>query len=242
MEIVYLNTNGFYGNKDKRRFSEEDNQKNAKRILQEIFESYSYSPDVLFFSEFDANSQVGKFVIDFLVKEKNYHCVYPNSWKEVSELYDSIVIAFSKVEKKSETSPNHWLKWNEILIDGYMIVGIHIPDSRHELERAKDFWDCLKSHYQKNISNKVIYIGDMNVFQEGTVGKNKFNEIFETAKDAWLSVGHSNDGKLDYTCKYKSRIDYAMLSPSMPKVLEMHNHQEFFIKMLSDHSLLQIKF
>lgn len=123
-----------------------------------------------------------------------------------------------------------------------MIVGVHIPDSSHQLEDAKDFWQCLESHYQKNISNKVIYIGDMNVFKEGTFGKKKYNKIFETAKDAWLSMGHSNDGELDYTCKYKSRIDYAILSSSMPEVIEMHNHQEFFTKKLSDHSLLQIKF
>lgn len=66
MEIVYLNTNGFYGDKDKRNFSDTNNQKNAEKILKEIFELYS--PDILFFSEFDVNSQVGKFLINFLVK------------------------------------------------------------------------------------------------------------------------------------------------------------------------------
>lgn len=95
MEIVYLNTNGFYGDKDKRYFSDENNQKNAERILKEIFELYS--PDILFFSEFDANCQVGKFAIKFLTEEKKYHCVYPNGWKEVSERYTSIVLAFTKM-------------------------------------------------------------------------------------------------------------------------------------------------
>lgn len=242
MEIVYLNANGFYGDKDKRNSSDENNQKNAERILEEIFEKVSYSPDILFFSEFDVNSQVGKFVIEFLVKNKKYHCVYPNGGKGLLKCHTSIVIAFSKVEKESKSSPNNWLKWNEILMDGYMVVGVHIPDSSCELERAKDFWKCLESHYQKNISNRVIYIGDMNVFKEGTYGKKKLNKILETAKDAWLSTGHSNNGKQDYTYKKESRVDYAILSPGLHKVLEMHNHQEFFKKMLSDHSLLQIKF
>lgn len=240
MEIVYLNTNGFYGDKDKRYFSDENNQKNAERILQGIFKLYS--PDILFFSEFDANSQVGKFVINFLVEEKKYYCVYPNGWKEIPECYTSIVIAFSKVKKESEPSPNCWLKWNEILMDGYMVIGVHIPDSSRQLKDGKDFWECLENHYQKNILNRVIYIGDMNVFKEGTLGKNKLNKILETAKDAWLSMGHSNDGARDYTYTSKSRIDYAILSPNMPEVVEIHNHQEFFTEGLSDHSLLQIKF
>lgn len=237
MEIVYLNTNGFCGDEDNKLFSD---KKTAEKILQEIFKLYS--PNILFFSEFNANSQVGKFVINFLVEEKKYHCVHPNNLKCIPEDYTSIVLAFSKVEKKSQPSPNDWLKWNEILMDGYMIVGVHIPDSSKRLKEAKGFWECLESHYQKNISNKVIYIGDMNVFKEGTFGKNKLNKILETAKDAWLSTGHSNDGKRDYTYKYETRIDYAILSPNMPKIVEMHNHQEFFTKRLSDHSLLQIKF
>lgn len=163
--------------------------------------------------------------------------------ENVSKDYTSIVLAFSKVEKKSESSPADWLKWNEIFVDGYRIVGVHIPDSRYNLEKAKDFWECLERHYQKYISNKFIHIGDMNVFEEGIFGKKKFNKILETAKDAWMSMGHSNDRELDYTYKYcKSRIDYAILSLNMHEVLEIHNHQGFFTKMLSDHSLLQIKF
>ena len=194
------------------------------------------------FSEFNANSQAGKFVIDSL---KGYYPVYPNGYTKVCESYTSIVFAFAKIVKKSEPSPNCWLKWNEILVDGYRIVGVHIPDSRYQLNDAKDFWECLESHYQKYISDRVIYIGDMNVFEEGTFGKNKLNKILKTAKDGWLIMGHSNGKEPDYTCKqgeYKSRIDYAILSPNMPKILEMHNHQDFFIKRLSDHSLLQIKF
>ena len=161
MEIVYLNANGFCGNKDKKKSSDVNNQKNAEKILQEIFESYSYSPDILFFSEFNPNSEVGEFVSDSL-EQKSYYRVDPNAGKGISEKISSMVLAFSKTKTHSEPSPNDWLKWNEILIDGYRIVGVHIPDTEHgtdmEKENAKDFWNCLEEHYQKNISNKVIII------------------------------------------------------------------------------------
>lgn len=240
MEITYLNINGFCGS-GKKKNEHQNNIENAKKILNDIFERFE--PDILFFSEFNVNTIAGVFAIKYL-KEKGYNPIYPDGYTfEKLKGYTSIVIAFAKFEKDSEHSPEDWLKWNEILVDGYRIVGVHIPDSEKEPKRAKNFWRHVEFHYGKyHNEEKILYIGDMNVFKEGTHGKNKLNRILETAKDGWIVTGHTNNNEADYTYKYKTRIDYAILTSNIPKILEMHNCQEFYLKGLSDHSLIQIKF
>ena len=239
MEVLYLNTNGFSGRKDKN--SEQDaNIDIAKNILREIL--HKDTPDVLYFSEFDANSKAGQEVIKEL-KEKGYTAVYPNAWNYVSESYTSIVMAFVREEIKSQTSPQRWLKWNEILVNDYRLVGVHIPDSSHKKADADSFWTCISEHYQKYKREKLLYIGDMNVFMEGTPGKEKLDEILETAKDGWILTGHTNSSNKDFTTCYSTRIDYAILSEQLAlKIKEMENRQEFYKNKLSDHSAIMVQF
>ena len=238
MQIVYLNVNGFAG-VDVKHSCLSDKKSIANEILSEIFEFSN--PDILFLSEFNVNSDSGKYALDFLSK-KDYYRIYPNNWKWISIRYSSIVMAFTKERKNSESSPNNWLKWNEILIKDYRIVGVHIPDSEKEEKASKDFWNCLENHYKKHEDDKLLYIGDMNVFKEDTWGKKMLNTILETGRDGWIEKNNSNDKQKDFTTKYQTRIDYSILSKKMPQILRIENHQEIFKNNLSDHSAIVIEF
>lgn len=242
MEVLYLNTNGFSGISHKKNSKQDKNIDIAKIILREILDKDT--PDVIYFSEFDANSKAGQEVIKNL-KEKGYTAVYPNGWNYVSESYTSIVIAFVRGNiKKSEPSPQRWLKWNEILVNDYRLVGVHIPDSSHQKSDADNFWTCLSEHYQKYRNEKLLYIGDMNVFKEGTSGKKKLDEILETAVDGWILTGHTNNQDKDFTTFYGgARIDYALLSEQLAlEIKGMENRQEFYKNELSDHSAIMVQF
>lgn len=168
---------------------------------------------ILFFSEFDKYSIAGKYIIDSLEK-RGYAIIYPDNRKNMDCIVDSYVVAFAKSKHLSEKSPEGSLayKWNEIVTNGYRIVGVHIPSSVHEPKRAENFWKALHIHYDEHKKDNIIYIGDMNVYDEGTEGKKQFNKLMEVARDGWYETHHSNDKSGDFTISlgngnYK-RIDY----------------------------------
>ena len=169
--------------------------------------------------------------------------MFPNHYEYISVSYTSIVIAFTKRKIESEISPTKKsLKWNEIQFDDYRIVGVHIPDSTTDKNEAELYWRSLTKHYEAYKNKKIIYIGDMNVFKEETTGKQYINSILESARDAWIEKGNSNGNKTDFTYIGDTRIDYVILSESMPTDYEIINVQDIFNNKWSDHSALIIEF
>lgn len=240
MQLLSLNTNGFSGISTKKSKSLM-NCNIAEKILKKIFDKEN--PDIILFSEFDVHSPAGENVIQYLHNEKNYHIIYPNKLSEISSKYPSIVLMFAKGKVISEESLGLQLKWNEILYGKYRIVGVHIPDSTREADRSKKYWNDILLHFQKHKNEKVIYIGDMNVFIDGTLGKKKLNDLIQDgAKDAWIEMnGKKYDIEASYTFKGKTRVDYAIMSQAASISLnKMENIQEFYKEDLSDHSALLI--
>lgn len=238
MQVLYLNTNGFSGSEDKKS-EEMKNRSIAKTILEKILEKAE--PEIMIFSEFDVNSLAGRYVTEYL-EGKGYYCVYPNNYTYISEMYTSIVLTFAKRKIHSTSSLGIELKWNEILYGDYRIVGVHIPDSKNEYDRAVKYWTDLSSHYRKHKNEKVLYIGDMNVFKDDSYGKSMLNDLLNCdAKDGWIETRHTNNKLEDFTFTGKTRIDYAIMSQTtLEYVNYMENFQEFLEKRLSDHSVLLV--
>lgn len=242
MQVAYLNTNGFFGYQRKGK-REQSNSLIAKKILDKLFECVE--PDILFFAEFDKYSTAGKYIIESL-EEKGYSPIYPDNRTNMSSKVFSYVVAFSKHKYPSEKSPEGCLayKWNEIIINEYRIIGVHIPSSIHEPERANNYWDALHKHYLDHKEDKIIYIGDMNVYDEGTEGKKQFNKLMKVAQDGWNETHHSNTLTDSFTISldngdYK-RVDYVVLSNNISKVFVVENFQDFYKEYLSDHSLIAV--
>lgn len=239
MQILSLNINGFsgIGNKNSKNLK---NQEISKIILKKIFDEID--PEIIILSEFDVNSFAGNYVIEYF-ERKGYYCIFPNGYKYISKSYTSIVVIFTKKEITSEKSLGIQLKWNEIKYGGYRIIGVHVPDSTKESERSQLYWKDILSHYQRHKTEKIIYIGDMNVYIDGTFGKEQLNKLIniEGAKDAWIEKKSNCDDEETYTYVGKTRIDYAIVSPSAYENLcGIENIQVFFKEKLSDHSAILI--
>lgn len=242
MQVLSLNTNGFSGSRNKNS-KDLKNYNIAKQILKTIFNSEEVKPEIIIFSEFDVHSLAGEYTIKYLFREKGYYPIYPNKYKYISKSYTSIVMIFTKEKITSEKSSGLLLKWHEIVYKDYRIIGVHIPDSVNEKNRANEYWEDVLLHYQKYKYENVIYIGDMNVYTEGTDGIEKLNKLIkEGAKDAWIyKKGPDYHIEKSYTFIGKTRIDYAIMSQNaLNKLKTIKNIQEFYQEKLSDHSALLI--
>ncbi|NFO11226.1 endonuclease/exonuclease/phosphatase family protein [Clostridium botulinum] len=238
MQVLCLDTNGFSGSESKKS-REMKNRSIAKTIIEKILQKVE--PEIIIFSEFDVNSLAGRYVMEYLEWKGDY-CVYPNNYTYISKMYISIVLKFAKRKITSTSSLGIELKWNEILYGNYRIVGVHIPDSKNEYDRAVKYWTDLSSHYQNHKNEKLLYIGDMNVFKDDSYGKGMLNDLLNCeAKDGWIETGHTNNKLKDFTFIGKTRVDYAIMSQkTLEYVNYMQNFQEFFEKRLSDHSALLV--
>lgn len=69
-------------------------------------------------------------------------------------------------------------------------------------------WNRLISRFEALQKEKFLIIGDLNVFDEGTDRREKFDELINVgAIDIWLEQGDSNNVP---TANTNKRIDYAL--------------------------------
>lgn len=257
MKVLFLNINELAGRKNK--WVEKDGEwiKDANdiniaiRILDKIFNISE--PEVIFFSEFNMHEEAGQYVIDYLEKTKKYKRVYPNRVNKINKDYTSIVLAFTKEKILSEVSKAIAYRWNEIVYKGYRLVGVHFPS---ELEKwrtkkqIKTIWKTVYYHYKNHENENIIFFGDMNVFNEGTVAKEWFDKLIKAgAKDAWVEKYPNSSIQESYTHitiynKELVRLDYAIMSESAyNNLIDIKNLKVFIEENLSDHSglLLELK-
>lgn len=179
-----MNINGFAGIGDVTKGPYDKQEEILKRILEVS------DIDIILLSEFNLKIENNERFHNDLI-QKGYKVVYPNNIKNKQELKykDTFVIAFTKESANSDE--NVWLRWNEIFYKGYRIVGVHVPSSEIRNKDAIEFWNIMIAHYNKYKEGKVIYIGDMNVFKEGTDGRKLQQELLNNGViiDAWIKKG-----------------------------------------------------
>lgn len=248
MRIASLNVNGFCGLADKRGYffsgrgnsSEESSVENAGKVCEAILKEHA---DVVYFSEFNVCSVAGQEAIRRM-KDGGYSPVFPNRWSFVSPGYTSIVIAFVKGTCGREKSPGNWLQWNEMLLRGYRLVGLHIT--------RDSMWEDILAAYEQHMEEKVVFIGDFNVSHRESYGKRKKEDLMKMgAADAFAAWhGAETDGEAGYTYVYTgwdgrkgyTRIDYALLSPAaLDCLVSMENRQSAYEAGLSDHAALVLE-
>ena len=198
---------------------------------------------MVYFSEFNVCSVAGQEAIRRM-KDGGYSPVFPNRWSFVSPGYTSIVIAFVKGTCGREKSPGNWLQWNEMLLRGYRLVGLHIT--------RDSMWEDILAAYEQHMEEKVVFIGDFNVSHRESYGKRKKEDLMKMgAADAFAAWhGAETDGEAGYTYVYTgwdgrkgyTRIDYALLSPAALNCLvSMENRQNCYEAGLSDHAALVLE-
>lgn len=237
MILQYINVNGFYKTGPKTG-QNPHGVTTARQIITRLFATHQ--PDLLFLAEFDLNSPAGLAATNLLAQQ-GYYPLYPNGEQRIAPWYTSCVVGFCRQRLTSAPSPAGALayKWNQVQLGGHCVVGVHIPSSLHQRGRACAFWQAMCRHRSQNSHSKLIYLGDMNVFDNGTPGKAYFNRLCAHMQDGWRLCNPNSSEENGYTCLTGKRIDYALLANIGPGA-RVTCDQSYYQTGLTDHALLTL--
>lgn len=215
LKILSLNINNFSGvncKKDKKYKSvsawRESNKENFKRNSDKILEYIQkdeISPDIVVFHEVELDTPTYS-VFKEKFKEMNYTFVsYPTPKFKNSSITMMFVKNYIKYYSVSNPHDRN-LRASIIKVNDCIIYGVHCPGSFDE-----DFWEQLIGFYKGKKEEKILIIGDLNIFDSGTEQKKKFCKLLnEGAKDVWIEKGYPHEKS---TFNSGKRIDYAIVSP-----------------------------
>lgn len=144
----------------------------------------------------------------------------------------------------------------------FVIIDAHMPlnpkddesyseNKKKRAENVEKQWEDIKEYLEKKKDEKVIFMGDLNVYQRETHQYESFVPLFESdvdMQDLWLKQGGKSDS---ITYKNKkgegSRLDYALVTPGALKrykyTMSMipESDEEFKEKWnISDHRMLVV--
>lgn len=251
MRILSLNVNDFGGSIPRASTSREqwdsiDKFPQAEAILNDI---RGKNPDVVLLQEFEYGSrytsEASHWFIDEM-KAANYDFPGENIKPRriirpsMAEVFVRKELTYSGLPSPhSINDDSYWPRTCVIQARDLVICGTHThvldPDGRDYAGKV-GHWDELIRFYHKHKDRPVLIIGDLNVYKDGTPSKEKFLELkAEGAIDAWTESGHPND-----TVTHKiSRIDYAMMSPSMyARMTDIDIDRTLWDRKMTDHAAL----
>lgn len=214
MKILSLNINNFGGFKCKEKYKK-DNKYNewcTHDKTSEATEIFAYiqqeKPVIAILHEFEMNAKTAKEFIqsmnligyEIVPTEKH---IYKDP--SVTIMFVRKELLYSKLDNPHKEKS---LRANAIKTGDFIVYGIHIPTVYDS-----DFWEEIIGFYKKHEAEKLVIIGDYNVYDIGTDQKKKFLELLSlNAKDAWLEKGYSNSIKTHIKGR---RLDYAIMTPSL---------------------------
>lgn len=244
LKILSLNINNFSGvncKKDKKyksvfawRESSKDNfGKNSDKILEYIQQN-EISPDVVVFHEVELDTTTySKFKEKF--KELNYTLV-PHPSPKYSNSSITVIFVKNYIKYDSVSNPHDRnLRASIIKVDDCIIYGVHCPSSFDA-----GFWEQLIGFYKEKKEEKILIIGDLNVYDPGTEQKEKFSKLLgEGAKDVWVEKGYPHEKSTYNTGK---RIDYAIASPLLlDKISSIKIDDRLRLIDVTDHSAIIVE-
>lgn len=252
MKILSLNANNFGGSSSKPLLNDYKHNgktdwdswneavddwrdKNRNNILKNVqsIADISKDFDVIFLCEVDTNCESWYKLHELMGEQYN---LKPPNGIDLSGYFKkgrkSISCLFIKKDIEYEYTNDNFLNSQrnvEIKIGDIHIIGLH-------MSYAIEDWGNLIDKYKSLNDEKLLIIGDLNVYDSGTVRRTKFDELFkEGAKDIWLEQGENNNTP---TYNSEKRIDYAL---STPKLCNENTPRELILnyirhKNISDHA------
>lgn len=191
--------------------------------------------DIIFLHEVDTNCSswfdlLKKMSLDFIWRPANGvdKLDYQKGRKSISCVFIKKGIEF-KYDKKNIFNKQRNI---EIQVQDIYIIGIHMS---YDL----DDWNKLISRFKALKNEKFLIIGDLNVFDEGTGRREKFDELISYgAMDIWLEQGKCNNVP---TANTNKRIDYAI---STYKLYKMGIYEKIIdyirLENFTDHAAISI--
>lgn len=208
MKVLSLNVNDFGGMECLQAYSGQhrwaawraiDKTPAADAVLAYI---QGQAPDVAVLQEVELNTAaVNRFIRQ--MEDLGYGSVplVPHSYK-----HPSVTLLFSKLPYKPLPNPHQrGLRAGVIRVADCIVYGVHVPWG------DMAFWDELTEFYQAHRDERLLMVGDFNVYKEGTAAKEKYRALLSLgARDAWTEKGYPHETP---TFHKGTRIDYAILSP-----------------------------
>lgn len=244
MKILSTNINDFGGiicrqdyiNKNKwTEWSSIDKSTNATEILAMIQKE---APTLCSLMEFELNgSQSQQFINSMDTLGYELVPIEPTSLKlpSITICFVRKDLLYKKIENPHYKKTNKVLRSTVIKVADYIIYFVHASSSYDE-----DFWNEISTFYNENKDNKILIIGDLNLYKLGTPQKEEYLQLVNAGiKDIWLELGNPNATP---TYIKGGRLDYALASPKMlPNIFNMQINPSLMDMKVTDHSTLIIE-
>lgn len=240
MKIFSLNCNKFGGSK-------EDNGR-GEIFLKECMDNVillaktflSLEEDnIIILQEVPYGREEAKKFKEQFEKEK-YKIYMPTHIKKLKSISYGCTIAITRnnakwhqIDSLIVSEQYDYANKNVILAnDDYVIVGLHVTYD-------EKYWSAIIDYFKQHKNEKIILIGDFNVYEEGTDRKKKFDELLSAgAIDAWVALGNSPH-KVTHR---ESRVDYVLMSQNAYTEVKQMSVIEVIREMnISDHSAIYVE-
>lgn len=214
MKILSLNINNFGGFECKEEYKNNNKYEEWSKLdkTNEATEIFAYiqieKPVIAVLHEFELNTKFAKAFIQSMnligyeivpIEKHNY------KKPSITIMFVRKELLYSKLDNPHKEKS---LRASVIKTGDFIVYGIHISPVCDS-----DFWEEIIDFYKKHKVEKLVIIGDYNVYDIGTDQKRKFLELLSlNAKDAWLEKGYSNSTMTHIKGR---RLDYAIMTPSL---------------------------
>lgn len=194
-----------------------------KSILKEIDE---VDADIILFQEYYINSEAAK-KFEEEMRKRNYalkcNCITDKRPRPLC------TGAFCRDNNAYEEVKSQFNFDGRIFIfkyEDFYIINAHMPfnpkddvrysdNNKKRAEEVEKLWKDIKEYLEERKDKKVIFIGDLNVYQRGTHQYESFVPLFKSdvdMRDLWIEQG-GKDAAI--TCKKDSRVDYALATSGL---------------------------
>lgn len=196
-----------------------------KSILKEIDE---VDADIILFQEYYINSEVAK-KFEEEMRKRNYalKCNYitdkrPRPRPLCTGAFCRDNNAYEEVKPQFDFEGRVFV----FKYEDFYIIDAHMPlnpkddkryseNNKKRAEEVEKLWEKIREYLKDKKDEKVIFIGDLNVYQRGTHQYKSFVPLFKSdvdMRDLWLEQGGKDNA---ITCKKGTRLDYALVTPGL---------------------------
>ena len=196
-----------------------------KSILKEIEE---VDADIVLFQEYYINSDVAKqFQKEMGCEDKDGK--YVLTCNHITNKQPLFTVAFCRnYNTYEEVKPQFDFEGRVFVFkyEDFYIIDAHMPlnpkddkryseNNKKRAEEVEKLWEKIREYLKDKKDEKVIFIGDLNVYQRGTHQYKSFVPLFKSdvdMRDLWLEQGGKDNA---ITCKKGTRLDYALVTPGL---------------------------
>lgn len=216
------------GNVYKKALSSWNEAINSRSIYKSILKKIDeVDADIILFQEYYINSEAAK-KFEEEMRKRNYALKY--NYITDKKPRPLCTAAFCRDNNAyEEVKPQFDNFYGRIFVfkyEDFYIIDAHMPfnpkddarysdNNKERAEKVEKLWENIKEYLKDKKDEKVIFIGDLNVYQRGTHQYESFVPLFKSdvdIRDLWLEQG-GKDAAI--TCKTDSRVDYALATSGL---------------------------